>query len=292
MRQKKAETRQKVFLNGSRDRSPRNNVPLSGSVRVDSVLATIRGPGDNDRLQIISEGLRNLEEGFPSDHLPVGALFVGHQEKKTSMQLFSAEGSSTISQFSSETKSGISSSVQRKREAHCTSVGLRRRHNAVLNAVSDWLMERGICNIVRDQPLYKNELLQSNFAAIQQQIKRKSRAPDLIGMVMHDKSNDVLVVVEVAVTSSPDKVRIQKLSKYQDLVSILGSNMEENDKSMKCHLFAVVVHENETIPDQTRNDLEQLAMLTEGGETLSPALQNEVDQFCDHLGYVMSSFLQ
>jgi hypothetical protein len=317
LRRKKAEARQKVFLSGSRDRSPVRNLNGSkSSVKVDSILATIRGQGDKERVQIISDGLPHLEQGFPSDHLPIGALFVGELEtNKISKQQQSPTEASSPASFQMM-KSGVSTSVQRRREASRTSFGLRRRHNAVLNAVTDWLVERGVSSIVRDQPLYKNDLLQSKLGAIQQQLKRKSRAPDLMGVVVteaNDNNGDhidnVLVIVEVAVASDPHKVRDRKLSKYYDLVSTLNIQPEtaQNKRNVvKCHLFALVLHENGSIPDQTRNDIKELVKLTGATsfalddelhmeeETFSQQqlLESEVDQFCDHLECVMSSYLR
>lgn len=47
-------------------------------------MATIAGPDDTERLDKIYKGLPNVEAGFPSDHIPIGALFVPHPEFRPS----------------------------------------------------------------------------------------------------------------------------------------------------------------------------------------------------------------
>jgi endonuclease/exonuclease/phosphatase family metal-dependent hydrolase len=63
----------------SRSRSGNNNNNNNNNhqygMKVQAVLATVV-PDDEIRLQMILKGLPNIEAGFPSDHLPIGALLV------------------------------------------------------------------------------------------------------------------------------------------------------------------------------------------------------------------------
>ena len=111
------------------------------------------------------------------------------------------------------TVGGVTATVQRRRQLSRISVGLRCRHNAILNLVTDWLTEEegrggGLSHVVRDQPLYKNKLwlgTENNVGGgggdttmAEVPLKRKSRAPDLMGVVM-ESDNDLrpsLVIVD------------------------------------------------------------------------------------------------
>jgi endonuclease/exonuclease/phosphatase family metal-dependent hydrolase len=328
VRRKKAETRQKLLLTGAalrvsssprmQQQKQRQNASLSlgSAIGVASVLATINGPDDPERIQLFAEGLPNPEQGFPSDHLPVGALFVGAATKAiysyqncSAPQLSDTESIaaslSSSSSSSSEKIRGVSSTVHRRRLASRTSFGLRRRHNAVLNSITDWLVGRGMGEVVRDQPLYKNELL-ARTAGVQQRIKRKSRAPDLMGIVYGRSSTSddhpiynnsfSFVIVEVAVTAETNRVRKQKLDKYQDLVKVLSDSSEMFDFRMtQCHLFAIVIHEDGSISKETRLDLERLALLTSSSEmgdipSNSKEIAEEVTRLTEHLRFVVCSF--
>jgi hypothetical protein len=51
------------------------NVDQPSPLRIDTVLASV-DPDDPGRTQTIVNGLPNVPEGFPSDHIPIGVLFI------------------------------------------------------------------------------------------------------------------------------------------------------------------------------------------------------------------------
>eukprot|EP00536_Pseudo-nitzschia_multiseries_P007989 jgi/Psemu1/305380/fgenesh1_kg.194_\ len=201
------------------------------------------------------------------------------------------------------TVSGISSAVKRRRSNSRASYGLRRRHNLVLNALTDWLVGRGATSVVLDKPLYKNDLLSRTLDPSQsQKLKKKSRAPDLMCVVVKGDngidtdadaatvlSEECLVVVEVAVSSDPTKVRSKKQSKYQDLVELLSKGNKRSNQS--CYFATVVVGDDGSIPDGTRSDIRFLARLTTSSndDDDSEATEAETEQFSAHLQALVSS---
>jgi mRNA deadenylase 3'-5' endonuclease subunit Ccr4 len=346
LRRKKAESRGGGGGSGSGGAARSNNDP---TIRIDSILATIDGNNDevdkgDERLRIIHEGLPNLEEGFPSDHLPVGALFSVsavsttkyNNEEEAENDLSSSEDEKSRTAILSETVEapdssqdgtapaaavmnyhngratnttrgggGTTSNVIRRRENSRASFGLRRRHNLVLNAITEWMVGLGAASVVLDKPLYKNELLSRTMGGaknLQQKIKRKSRAPDLMCILAEnsnsnndddpddDKAGDgggVLVVVEVAVATNPEKVREQKNSKYQDLVTAVTNH---GKTSNKCHLGAIIVRDDGVIPEETRADIKALAQLSFSSTIASSTIiEAEAERFCSHLQSLVSS---
>ncbi|KAL3916480.1 MAG: hypothetical protein SGILL_005158, partial [Bacillariaceae sp.] len=292
-RRKKAELRQKVYTQGMRrgdnDQAARFGKEAA-SIQLHAVLATTHGMNDHQRNEIIVGGLPNLECGFPSDHLPVGAMFVGSEKARKYTLIGDASSMprvvpSTQSEHdisSSKMKHGISSAVLRRRRSSRASFDRRRRHNAVLNTITAWVFEKGLDSIVCDKPLHKNELLHAD--GILDNLKRKSRAPDLMGIARRKAqmpsqvSRPECVIIEVAVASDPDRVRKKKLSKYSDLVDVLSNSSSYS----RCELFALVFHEDGTIPITTRQDLERLAVVLNAfasAEESKPA----IDSFCDDL---------
>ncbi|KAG7363623.1 hypothetical protein IV203_026984 [Nitzschia inconspicua] len=285
-RRKKAESRQKLFGQGGGTTS-------SSYVRVCSLLATI-GDCDQERLEAISQGLPNC--GFPSDHLPVGAMFVGRdttgKDSNGSIILQSDEAKDAKP---NESSSGISMATRRRRESSRVSIRLRRRHNVILNLVTEWLIGRGLTDVIRDQPLYKNPLLAAS--GVSETLDRKSRAPDLMGIVFNGgkdcegKSMNFspsLLIIEIAVAADPSRVRAQKLSKYQDLVDAV-SNYPALETFSACHLFALVVHESGSLPDETIDDVKRLLSLT----TSDPQAENAdegLESFCSQLVEAVSNF--
>lgn len=297
--------------------------------KIQAVLATIDlqdSASAEKRLKIIHEGLPNMDEGFPSDHLPVGALFSaikdssfdsnndGHDDNSDREEILhdkqpqaTSDGDDDeledlshqtdgigindeeIASLSDPVKgrsSGVSSSVQRRRNSSKASFGLRRRHNQVLNAITEWLVGRGAASVVLDKPLYKNDLLARILGPdeVKKNLKKKSRAPDLMCVFVNEAGEECLVVVEVAVAADPEKVRAQKASKYKDLMDLLL----EADKS--CHLATVVVRDDGEIPQGTRSDLQLLTQLTSGPKNNKGKIENEADRLCEHLGSKVSSF--
>eukprot|EP00531_Pseudo-nitzschia_arenysensis_P006324 CAMPEP_0116125536 /NCGR_PEP_ID=MMETSP0329-20121206/5860_1 /TAXON_ID=697910 /ORGANISM="Pseudo-nitzschia arenysensis, Strain B593" /LENGTH=792 /DNA_ID=CAMNT_0003619577 /DNA_START=122 /DNA_END=2497 /DNA_ORIENTATION=- len=307
-RRKKGETRGGGGSTGTASAAHHSNNSKGAKLRVEAILATV----DNEetdfaakRLKIIHEGLPNVEEGFPSDHLPVGALFSTIQdgssdkvkekntremgvvlgEKVTTPALeepleevlstsdhdhdrmdetkIRSSTTANITDTSLQTNnrrqpSGVSASVRRRRASSRTSFGLRRRHNQVLNALTEWLVGRGATSVVLDKPLYKNDLLARIVGPeeLKKNLKKKSRAPDMMCVFVGENGEESLVVVEVAVASDPGKVRTQKASKYQDLMELI----ENSDKS--CQLATIVVKDDGEIPEGTSSDIKLLTQLT------------------------------
>ena len=185
-------------------------------------------------------------------------------------------------------RGGVPVSVKRRRRSSRTSFGLRRRHNAVLKATTEWLVGRGATSIILDKPLYKNDLLSRELGpkALQRNLKKKSRAPDLVCTCVDPTlGEESLVVVEVAVASNPDKVRAQKSSKYLDLIALLECT------NKPCRLATIVVQDDGRIPDGTRSDIYRLADLTAGIHNKGQdEVEAETDQLCTHLGSIVSSY--
>ena len=338
-RRKKGETRGGGGSAGMASAAHYSNNSKGAKLRVEAVLATVDNEETDSakkRLKMIHEGLPNVEEGFPSDHLPVGALFSAIQdssscsskeqstdettvlldEKATSSTL--DEGNETLDKFSEEDSppcddadnqndeietvsavtndsiqnnnrgqsSGVSASVRRRRTSSRTSFGLRRRHNQVLNGITEWLVGRGATSVVLDKPLYKNDLLARILGPeeLKKNLKKKSRAPDMMCIFVGDSGAECLVVVEVAVASDTDKVRGQKASKYKDLIELL----ENSDKS--CHLATIVVQDDGEIPDGTRSDIQFLTQLTSASAEEPEEIKIESDRLCAYLGSKVSSF--
>lgn len=65
---------------GTRPSRRNKNQKRRKHMQVEAILATVAGAEDTKRLETIYLGLPNVEAGFPSDHMPVGALFVPHPE--------------------------------------------------------------------------------------------------------------------------------------------------------------------------------------------------------------------
>lgn len=305
---KRKKRRDKASRTRSQERNLQNyrsNGFVATNVRVDSVLATIAGPHDTQRLQVINDGLPNVQEGFPSDHIPIGGLFVGNRD--TNGTYSTRDGDETLSSSSTAAAAaagynekemgnhkdqspvpgsrslgsggGVKASVRKRRQTHQESVLIRRRHNLVLQCVADWLEGRGATKIIRDQPLYKNLFLLEKLG--DKSLTKKSRAPDLVCCLGNingaDGDDDGFVaVLEVTVSAKPENARAQKLDKYQDLCQRLPKLPLEN----KDALFVIVVEEHGTIPEETRRDLETLAALSTNDEEDA---KKEAQRFCNYL---------
>jgi len=374
-RRKKGETRAGGGSLGTASAAHYPNNSRNAKIKVESVLATVYretsgDPADDDdkRSRIIREGLPNLKEGFPSDHLPVGVLFsaipgndkakktiidvgteadadadAGADADSTSSSKVAREEITAMNEDSSSTilsnkeeisgqdtspsdrssshngkittsvaaaaaaaddddgaaedqtqnnrdrkgSSGITSSVKRRRKSSRTSLGLRRRHNVVLNTVSEWLVGRGATSLVLDKPLYKNDLLARTLGAeiLKKSLTKKSRAPDLMCVFVDAESGkEYLVVVEVAVASDPDKVRTQKASKYKDLVDLLSNS------NKPCRFASIVVRDDGGMHEGTISDIESLVRLTSGGKESRKEMEAETGGLCDLLESKVSNF--
>ncbi|CAJ1965771.1 unnamed protein product [Cylindrotheca closterium] len=271
------------------------------AMRIDTILATVSGPEDTERMEIINSGLPNIDEGFPSDHIPIGALFVpngnfaekvltksdkdSNAKSSTPVQVDDSDSEShESSDFLGGTKGGVSNSVLKRREAGAASVSVKRRHNAILGAVTDWLTKRGAQEIHRDQPLYKTKFTQGV-----KKLKKKSRAPDLICVLQ-----DSLVVVEVTISGKPYSTRLSKLSKYDDLQGILRSAPEVKAAGLKVYPpFVILLDDEGGIPEETRQDIEELAKLSMVGDSSDDegAAEMEAQQFCNQLQGIIDTLV-
>jgi hypothetical protein len=259
-------------------------------VRIESVLATVAGAQDTERLSIINQGLPNVEAGFPSDHIPIGALFVptwvpfSSSESDndsvvaaTSLSTSTNEASqesfghmkdddhnnnnndnNTVMKSNSDEFHGSSGTNmagrRRRRELGLESMSIRRRHNLVLRVVAEWLEHNGAQEMFRDLPLYKNP-----WTYMAPGLTKKSRAPDIIGRIQN-----CLVVVEVTVVT-PTKVESiawQKQDKYSDLAKILPScpTIQQAGLTVEDPMI-LVLDETGGIPESTRQSILRLASL-------------------------------
>jgi endonuclease/exonuclease/phosphatase family metal-dependent hydrolase len=221
---------------------------ISAALRVDSVLATV-DPNDLNRTQIIMNGLPNVPAGFPSDHIPIGVLLC---PAPTTKDCNIPENNKRKDESKEFHQTGLSANTRRRREAYTRSLYVRRRHNAILRAVTEWLIGRGATDIIRDQPIVKwKGLLHVK------PITDKLRAPDLCCVVGDNK----LVIIEVTVANNPDAMRKIKLDKYSDLPTLLRSAPALTNLTIM-DTFVILLDENGGIPDATRNDIFQLAQLS------------------------------
>ena len=136
-------------------RSSNANIEQPSPLRVEVVLSTIDSE-DPTRAQLIANGLPNVAAGFPSDHIPIGVLFSPEpsyftDESIRNIVLDHAEGSSRMIRR----EGAISANARRRRESYSRSLIVLRRHNAILRAVTEWLIARGAREVIRDQPLLK-----------------------------------------------------------------------------------------------------------------------------------------
>jgi hypothetical protein len=253
-----------------------SNLPAT-RMQVDAVLATIHGPDDTERLEIIHNGLPNVEEGFPSDHIPIGALFVANPDYDKEEDDDDDEDDDELSATTLDvTERPLNNGVSSQRRPMFSAVSVRRRHNAVLRCVAEWLVQRGATDVLRDQPLYKNK-----FAQGVAQLTKKSRAPDLVCVL----GNSNLVIVEVTVSANPDAVRQQKMEKYSDLAELLSESPAVQEAGLLVRMpFVILLDDMARIPEETKNDLVALAMLS--GSTNSITEEEgraDAQRFCNQL---------
>ena len=247
------------------------NVEHPSPLRVETVLSTI-DPDDPMRSQVIADGLPNVLAGFPSDHIPIGVLF-SPEPSYTRDDLISDTTLDERDNAQQDIQQGaISANARRRREAYSRSLVVRRRHNAILRAVSEWLVARGALQLIRDQTLSKWSWLEGV-----PNVSGKLRAPDLCCVL-----NDNLVVVEVTVANKPDQMRRTKLNKYNDLAEILRAA-----PAAKCleisDTFVILMDENGDIPEATRQDIVRLAELSTVNKGDSDEFMHEAKLFCNHL---------
>ena len=277
----------------SRGQSNQSAAYGPSNVQVQSLLATIAGADDTKRLEVIHKGLPNVEAGFPSDHIPIGAHFVPHPEYRSLNQIpgsLSPQGSDDLftdceSSDSADSDSdsqvravgGIRQNVRRRREAGLASLSIRRRHNVVLRCVAEWLERRcgGIQeNVIRDQSLYKNPW--TNGA---KGLTKKSRAPDIVCRI-----GQSLVVVEVTVVASSkvESVARQKKDKYSDLPTVLPTSPAIQQASLIVqNPVVIVLDEAGGIPESTKEDITYLTKLLFPKDP--EKAQREAQQCCSEL---------
>jgi len=247
-------------------------------MKVESLLSTVI-PSDKKRLETIQQGLPNIKEGFPSDHIPIGAMFVPNPDYNKDDEKVVEE--STLKESPSPEKTpqfsrgGISSVARNRRQAALKSLSTRRRHNLVLRHVAEWLVEMD-ADLTRDSPLYK-----SPWSKGITDLKKKSRAPDLMGRV-----GSTIILVEVSVSAQADKVRGQKLKKYADVPEILQKHStaaQEGSLQVHDRPFVIVLEESGKFPKETLEDIGLLAGLSKSAEP-----DQRAQRFVQHLQAMFS----
>ena len=108
--------------------------------------------------------------------------------------------------------------------------------------------------MIRDEPLYKWPWTKGVTGW-----SNKQRAPD-IGAILNGHH---LIVVEITVGNRPEVLRQQKQTKYKDLRGILEQNeIVQKEGWNVADPFVIVLDEEGIIPRETREDLQQLAILS------------------------------
>ena len=268
-------SKRQLRRNRARERSQQHAAPRP-KMCVHSVLATLND--DDQRTRTIMEGLPNESLGFPSDHLPIGALLapdLGYAPPEATVTPNTCR-SRAPPYYDQRNQHSLSPNARRRRQAYAQSTAVRRRHNSVLRAVAEWLTnDLSATKMMRDQPLYKWE-----WTAGVEALRKKMRAPDLCCVV-----GDTLVVVEVTTvgtTARVDEVRKNKLRKYNDLVELLrqaDSVMHANLDVAKVHVL--VFGDDGTIPAATRDDLQSLQGLSsdvDRDDNRDPSIEHSITE--------------
>ena len=230
-------------------RTASTSMDASSLLQVESVLATL-DLDDPDRTHLIRSGLPRVEHGFPSDHLPIGALFV---PDATCEPLTTSGNKHALPLDSINIKPGaLGWNTRRRQESYQRSVLVRQRHNAVLRTISEWLISRGAVDVIRDQTLYKWKWTQGV------KMEKKMRAPDLCCVL-----GNSLVIVEVTVAIKPEIVRREKELKYNDLAKILGDAPAiVASRLVVPDPFIIVIDESGEVPNSTQDCLDEIARLS------------------------------
>jgi Endonuclease/Exonuclease/phosphatase family len=216
------------------------------SLNVEAILATVF-ESDGNRLSLIKAGLPNLSAGFPSDHLPVGALFSPTIEPQREPPNAVPQRTTALLGLPNA-RSGLTTNARRRRESFQISAIVRRRHNSIVRYIVEWLLGLGATNVIRDQPLYKWPWT-SGIAALQ----KKMRAPDLCCVV----GGNTLVIIEVTVTSmrASRAVREEKASKYGDLQSLLSKSPSVQQRNLTvAEPFVLVFLDENTGPSTAEEE--------------------------------------
>jgi Endonuclease/Exonuclease/phosphatase family len=217
------------------------------SLNVEAILATVF-ESDGNGLSLIKAGLPNLSAGFPSDHLPVGALFSPTIEPQREPPSAVPQRTTVLLGLPSA-RSGLTTNARRRRESFQISAIVRRRHNSIVRYIVEWLLGLGATNVIRDQPLYKWPWT-SGIAALQ----KKMRAPDVCCVV----GGNTLVIIEVTVTSmrASRAVREEKASKYGDLQSLLSQSPSVQQRNLTVAEPFVLVFLDENAGPSTAEESE------------------------------------
>ncbi|CAB9524792.1 Angel homolog [Seminavis robusta] len=284
------------------DDAPDHNNP--NQIRVESVLATVNVANEKV-VQTILDGLPNVEQGFPSDHLPIGALFTtvprqqstttpSDTEQQNGMEIAKENRNLLLQQPGVKPAvlgpppiipqqqdhhrrhggGGLSANARRRRQAHAISVQVRHRHNVILGQVAEWLSSTlQATQLIRDKPLYEWKWLVHHSANTKSQIKNKLRAPDLCCIL----GNATLVIVEVTVgkANKMGQLRRQKQAKYQDLAAILRQaiiihdeqQQQQADLQVADRALVVILDDDGNVPEETMEDLQLLVQLSKKRNT-------------------------
>ena len=241
---------------------------------VESRLATL--DGNTTRTQIIESGIPVMPD-FPSDHLPIGALFVPCKP----IQPIN-ENSFETKQQQDEQSSIKESSIEL--DAYNT----RQRHDTLLRCVVSWLVSTmGVSSqhIIQDKPLYQWKWTQGLRKQNQQDkgrggggsgrskgrekshrlLTNKMRAPD----ICFTYENKLIMIEVTAVRMNRTKrVTRQKQLKYRDLAQALSHSPSVQEASLKVvEPYVIVVPDvGPTLPPDTVDTIHSLAIeLKEAG---------------------------
>jgi len=225
----------------------RETITTTSQWKVSALLATmdLQNP---ERTHIIHQGLPSLPE-FPSDHLPVGAQWTLLQKEKVEEQ--------------------VSPSHKKRPTPYQESMATRRRHNAVLRILAEFLESHG-AQVMRDKTLYSWPWLQGVS------VRHKSRAPDLVALI-----HSTLLVCEVTVcdTEYLEKRWKAKQNKYADVIPLLQQAQPQLDvHEPLVFLFA----KSGKHPLQTLKNLKELSKVCKGDMEEDPSiLMENIQQVLD-----------
>lgn len=253
---------QQAIVRGDSGTTSRHSLGQQSSLRVQALLATV----DAQTLPIVEAGLPNVEQGFPSDHLPIGVVFgpedpnfmVTPTETPPIVDTSPAANGSASSlqqthpsnNLRRPTHRGLSTRAFQRRQASDRATLMQRRHNSVLRIVAEWLLQHGATDLLRDQPLTKWPWIVADM-----QVKNKLRAPDLCFVLQ-----DTLFILEVAVRGNVELVQHEKRRKYKDLVPLLRKSPVVQARGLRVASVAVIaLNAQGDMPFGTRNDIEMVA---------------------------------
>ena len=225
-----------------RDVSTRSNdiTNYNNRIRIESQLATLSN--NKTRTEVIEAGLPNEAENFPSDHLPVGALFVPNEEYFEQQQKL-RQAANGDSNYDGSISIGL--------DARST----RQRHNALLRSIVSWLVEQNAEEIIQDKPLYQWKWIEGLPKGT---LPNLMRAPDIC--FVQSRNNKLMMIEVTAVRKDrTNRVAKQKQLKYRDLALALSRAPNVQQASLQVvEPFVIVVPDNGDLPKETVDAIKRL----------------------------------